>query len=188
MTEDREKNQEEISPLTSGRQSIDTFGYLIFFVVVIEIALIFGLNLYQKSRIETLNNELIQKKQLLSSEAYKTLNTQVDEVIEGRDTLKTVLNSKVKWASFYGMLNSVTPKDVSLVEISVSDSGAFSASGQTTSLSSLAKAIIAWQAGTATTPTPFSSVSLNSNGYFSKNGQRQVSFSVSGSINMGLIK
>jgi len=179
--------KDEVSPLQSGRRVIDSFGSVIFFVVVVEIIILAGLNLYQKKRVETLTSELAAKQAQLNSPENATLNRQIDEVIEGHDALSQVLNSKVAWSKFYGQLNTITPKNVRFTSVSVSDSGSFRADGVTTSLSDLGRAIVAWQVGTEAVKTPFTSLTLSSNGYVTSGEVRLVNFSVTGEINMGLL-
>lgn len=189
-TQDRRHSDEpksDIAAVEAGRPVIDSFGMIIFFVVVVEIVLLFGLNLYQKSRIETLSKKLTDDKTALSLPENRTLNTQVDEVLDGTDKLKAILASKVHWSKFYVLLNAVTPKNTRLSGMSISETGAFRADGTTGSLSDLAHVVVAWTQGTDTITTPFSSVTLNSNGFSSQNGARVVTFSISGQVNMGAL-
>jgi len=177
--------EEKISPLSSGRRVIDTFGNIIFFVIVIEIILLFGLNLYQKSRISALTKQLGEKQAQLNQPENRVINTQIEEVLEGQDALSRALKSKVKWANFYSQLNAVTPKNVRFTSVSLNDSGVFRGDGFTPTMSDLARALVAWQTGAESIATPFSSLELNNNGFITQGSQRLVSFSVSGQINLG---
>jgi len=178
----------EIASVHSGKPIIDTFGTVIFFVVVVEILLVFGLNLYQTSRIESLNTKLSGLKQTIAQKENATLNTQINEVLDGSDNLRTVLESKVKWSKFYTLFNAVTPKNTRVVSLNITESGTFNAEGVTTSLSDLAKVLVAWDKGTDSISSPFTSVTLNSNGYTEEDGNRVVTFTVSGSIIKGVLK
>ena len=182
-----DSGQAEIAAVKAGKPIIDTFGTVIFFVVVIEIILIFGLNLYQDSRIKSLSSRLTTQKQTLSTAENVTINTQINEVLDGADSLKTVLNGKVKWSKFYTLLNAVTPKNSRVTALNITESGTFNAEGVTTSLSDLAKVLVAWEKGTDSIQTPFANVVLNSNGYSEVDGNRIVTFSVSGSVITGLL-
>lgn len=180
--------KEEIASVEGGKPVIDTFGVLVFIIVVVEIVLVFGLNLYQKSRVESLTTKLQEVSNELRLPENATLNTQVSEVLSGGDRLQTVLNSKVRWSKFYTLLNAVTPKNVKLTGLSITDSGAFRAEGNTSSLSDLAKLVVAWRDGTPAIATPFTTVALNSNGFSDSGGSRVVTFSISGSVNTGALK
>jgi len=180
-----QEKQEEIEPITSGKSPLESFGTALFVVVVVQAVLLVGLSLYQKSRIETLTRSLDELKNELASEPYRGLQTQVEEVLAGSETLKTVLSAKVRWSNFYRQLNAVTPKDIKLATLNVSESGIFTAEGRAASLSALAQALVAWQKGVGDIKSPFSSVSLVNNGYISEGSKSLVSFSVTGQINTG---
>lgn len=184
----RPKNQEPISDLEVTKHPFDTFGVAVFLVVLVEIVLLVGLNLYQKSRAEALTKELNVHQNTIASADYATINTQLEEVLAGRQTLQSALAAKVRWAQFYNMVNAVTPKNVHVATLQVNNNGTFRAEGQTTSLSSLAQALVAWQKGSGQIATPFSTVTLNANGFTSDGGRRLVTFSISGNINMGAIR
>lgn len=190
-TQDRrhlDQPKEEIASVENTKPVIDTFGILVFLIVVVEIVLVVGLNMYQQSRIESLTTKLQEANTELRLPENATLNTQVSEVLAGGDTLKNVLLSKVRWSKLYTLLNGVTPKNVKLTGLSITDSGAFRAEGNTSSLSDLAKLIVAWRDGTSAIATPFTSISLNSNGFSDSGGKRVVTFSISGSVNTGTLK
>lgn len=178
----------DIASVHSGRPVIDTFGIVIFFVVLVEIALIFGLNLYQQSRVTTLDKKLTQQKQVISSAENSAINRQIDEVLEGSVKLDQVLGSKVKWSTFYTLLNAVTPKNVRVTGLTITESGTFNAEGTTSSLNDLARLLVAWQSGTESIQTPFSDVTLNSNGYSESASGRIVTFTVSGNVIKGVLK
>lgn len=181
-------DKEEIASVGSGRAPIDFFGTVIFFVVLVQAFLMIGLNLYQLSQVSKANAELIIAKQTLDGEDYKRLNTEIEEVLAGNDKLQQVLASKVKWSNFYRQFNAVTPKNVRLKAMSVSENGNFKADGETADFTSLARAVVAWRDGTSDIRTPFSSVTLTNNGYQSDGANRRVSFSLSGQINIGGLK
>lgn len=180
--------QEEISTVDDVAKPLDSFGRVIFFVILVEALLMIGLNLYQKSRLTTLTKELQTKQAELNSEPYRLLNSQVEEVLTGNDQLKIVLASKVNWTKFYSQLNAVTPKNVRLSSISVSESGSFRADGETASLSSLAQALVVWRQGSESVTTPFSSIALNNNGYSSDGSARRVTFSITGQVDLAKLK
>ncbi|MEK7171067.1 MAG: hypothetical protein AAB774_02075 [Patescibacteria group bacterium] len=190
-THDRKHSDKEGADITSvdaGKSVIDGFGFVIFFIVVVEILLLIGLNLYQKSRITTLSEKLAADQTALSLPENRTINTQVNEVLDGSDKLKNVLASKVKWSKFYVLLNAVTPKNVHLTSLAIAEGGTFRAEGDVGSLNDLAKLIVAWNQGTDAIPTPFSAISLNNNGYSSQGETRIVTFSVSGTVNTGVLQ
>ena len=190
-TQDRRHSgqpREDIASVEAEKPVIDTFGILVFLVVVVEIVLVFGLNLYQKSRVESLTTQLQEAQGALRLPENATLNTQVSEVLAGGDKLKNVLDSRVRWSKFYTVLNGVTPQNVKLTGLSIADSGAFRAEGSTSSLSDLAQLLVAWKDGTSAISSPFSAVSLNSNGFSDSGGKRVVTFSISGSVNTGALK
>lgn len=166
-------------------QPIDSFGRIVFLVIILEIILMAGLNLYEKSRLNTITQDLNTKQQQLASADYATLNSQVNDVLGGQAKLQAVLSAKLNWSNFYTMLDAVTPKDVRLTSISISESGAFKASGETSTLTSLARAMTAWQKGVTGVATPFTSLALNNDGYTTDSGSRRVTFSVSGQVNLG---
>jgi hypothetical protein len=181
--------KEDIAAVTASTYTIDTFGTIIFFVVLAQIVLLVGLNLYQKSRISSTEKVLASKQTTLQTANYKTINDQVNQVLSGNTLLASALASKVDWGKFYSRLNAVTPKNVQLVTLSITDAGQFKADGKTASLDSLAKALVVWQQGSGTTPTPFSTVTLASNGFTTTTaGSRQVTFSISGQINLGALR
>lgn len=178
-------DKEEIASIGSGRRPIEFFGTVIFFVVLVQVLLMFGLNLYENSKIDAATQEIAKAQQTLASTDYKTLNTQVDEVLAGSVKLEQVLGNKVKWSNFYRQLGAVTPKNVRLKAISLTDNGVFKADGETASFTSLAQAMVAWRDGTADTKTPFSSITLTNNGYQTDGATRRVSFSISGQVGLG---
>ncbi|HSX42146.1 MAG TPA: hypothetical protein VLE93_02225 [Candidatus Saccharimonadales bacterium] len=181
--------KEDIAAVTANTYTIDTFGTIIFFVVLVQIILLVGLNLYQKSRISSANKTLAAKQTLLQTANYKTINDEVNQVLSGNTLLASALSSKVDWGKFYSQLNAVTPKNVQLTTLSITDAGQFKADGKTASLDSLAKALVVWQQGQARTPTPFSTVTLATNGFTAAtSGSRQVTFSISGQINLGVLR
>ncbi len=178
--------KEDIAAVSAVTYTIDTFGTIIFFVVLVQVVLLIGLNLYQNSRITSGQKTLTAKQATLQTTNYRTINDQVNQVLSGNSLLAAALASKVEWGKFYSQLNAVTPKNVQLTTLSITDAGQFKADGKTTSLDSLAKALVVWQKGTDTTPTPFSTVNLASNGFTATtSGSRQVTFSISGQINIG---
>ena len=180
--------KESIASVEAGKPVIGTFGILVFVVVVVEIVLVFGLNLYQKSRVSTLMTELQKADSALNLPENANINTQVSEVLAGSEALKNVLNSKVRWSKFYALLNGVTPKDVKLTGLSIADTGAFQTEGNALSLSDLAQLLVAWRDGTPSIASPFASLSLNSNGFSDVGGKRIVTFSISGTINTGALR
>ena len=182
------QSKENIAQVEGIKSVLDTFGLLVFIVVVVEIILVFGLNLYQKSRVRALTSQFQEASSALQLPENATLNTQVSEVLSGGDQLKNVLNSKIKWSRFYVLLNGVTPKNVKLVSTSIAETGTFRAEGNTSSMSDLAQLLVAWQEGTPAIPSPFTSISLNSNGFSDSGDKRVVTFSISGSINLGALK
>lgn len=183
-----EAPQDRIASLADASKTLNHYGAIIFFVILAEIVLLFGLNLYQQSRFRTLSGELDTLKGTLASSEYSTLNQQVEEVISGTDRLQSVLDSKVRWANFYTQLNAITPKDVKLSAITVSADGSFRADGETSSMTSLAKALVTWNTGTAAVSTPFSAIKLSSNGFVAREGGRRVSFTVAGQIRVGALR
>lgn len=176
--------EEAIAAVEQVTQPLDTFGRIVFLVIILEIILVIGLNLYEKSRLNTITQDLATKQQTLASADYATLNNQVNDVIAGQEKLKVILSSKINWANFYSQLDAVTPKDVRFTSVSISQSGSFKASGETATLSSLAHALVAWQSGAGTAITPFSSIALNSDGYTADGANRRVTFAISGQINL----
>ncbi len=188
MDRQDQTNQPDIAPVEAVKNPFDTFGVAIFLVVLVEVILLFGLNLYYKSRTQSLSQKLIEHQATLASAEFSTLNTQLEEVLEGQDLLKTALASRVQWSKFYLMFNAVTPKNVRINTMQVSDTGTFRADGETASLSSLAQAIVAWQKGSASAPTPFSKIILSSNSFSNIEGRRVVAFSISGTADLGRIK
>lgn len=182
------KGEREVSSLTSGKSTFDSFGTVIFLVVILEIALMFFLNLYEKNRIEKLDTQISEAQQILKQAENAAISRQIDEVIAGNELLKTVLAGKVRWSSFYGSLNAVTAKNVRLISTNLTETGSFQAEGETDSLASLAHALVAWNKGTNDTSTPFSSVSLNSNSYAEVDGKKMVSFSITGQVVTGRFK
>lgn len=177
--------QEEISSIDDVAKPLDSFGRIVFFVVLIEVLMMVGLNLYQNSRLNSLTKVLQAKQVELNSEPYRLLNNQVEEVLTGNEQLKIIFDSKIDWTKFYGQLNAITPKNVRLSSISIAESGSFKADGETASLSSLSQALVAWQKGTESIQSPFSSVVLNNNGFTSDGGARRVTFSVTGQVDTG---
>lgn len=182
-TEPRESFAETISPVVQSGMALGSFGTVIFFVVLAQVILMIGLNVYQKSRLESIETEILAQQQVLSETANSNINTQITNVISGETKLAQALSSKVRWSNFYIKLNSVTPKNVRITTVSISETGAIKAEGETNSLSSLARAVVAWQSGTATVTSPFNSVSLSSNNLSSG----KVLFSITGQINTGAL-
>lgn len=183
-----EDTQDRISLLEDASKTLNSFGVTVFFVVLAEIILLFGLNLYQQSRFKTLTGELDTLRSSLNSAEYRTLNSQVEEVIAGAEKLDMVLAAKVKWSNFYAQLNAITPKDVKLNSFNISADGSFKADGETTNLTSLARALVTWNQGTPSVATPFTVIKLNSNGFVAKSGGKRVNFTISGQINLGRIR
>ena len=180
----RGPEKEGISSVGEVSQPLDTFGMIIFFVVLLHVGLMIGLNLYQKSRVNTITTDLQTKQAQLASPTYTALNTQVNDVLAGQQKLEIILNSKLSWATFYSTLDAVTPKNVRLTSMAINSDGTFKADGETATLSSLAEAIAAWRDGTSATPTPFSAINLTNNGYTSTGAARRVTFSITGQINL----
>jgi hypothetical protein len=181
--------QEEITSVSQPTYSIDSFGTIIFVVVLVEIIILVGLNFYQKSRITSLTNQLAAKQTQLQGPNYATLNNEVNQVLSGSAQLQAVLASKVKWSTFYSDLNAVTPKTAQLTTLSIAGDGSFKADGKADSLATLAKALVAWQQGVGQLVTPFSSVTLASDTLNGSTGSsNQVSFSISGQINLGVLR
>jgi cell division protein FtsL len=184
----RASEQEKIASVESDFGTFSSFGVIIFVIVIVQIAVMILLNVYQNSRYEKASNEIATIQSQLNDSTHKKVNNQVNDITAGLSRLGGVLDSRIKWSSFYTQLNTVTPKNVKLNSISVSESGTFKADGITDSMSSLAQLIVAWQKGSDTVTTPFSSVSLGSNGYVVEGGVRKVSFSISGQIILGGLK
>lgn len=173
-----------IAPVSPVSRPLDTFGKIVFLIILLEAALMIGINMYENSRITTVSDSVAQKSKQLATNDYATINKQVDDVVAGQNKLQIVLANKLDWTLFYTNLNSITPKDTRITSISVSNTGAFKASGETASLTSLAKALVAWQSGVTGVTTPFSSVTLVNDGYSVTNGARKVTFSISGQVNL----
>ncbi len=188
MTTRDQKDQEEIAQVEATKSPFDTFGVAIFLVVLVEILLLVGLNLYQKSRSQTIGNKISENQKTLALPEYAGLNTQLEEVLAGQKLLQTVLASKVNWSQFYAMLNAVTPKNVKVNSVQLNTNGTFRLEGETQTMSSLAQALVAWQKGSTAAPTPFTAAKLSNNGFATKDGNRIVSFSITGSLNLGVLK
>lgn len=183
-----EADKEPIATIDDVAKPLDTFGKIVFLIIIVEIVLMVGLNLYQKSRVATLTKSIEDRQTEIASPEFSALNKQVNDVLLGNEKLTKLLASKTDWTAFYKKLNSVTPKNVRLSTINVSESGTFKADGETATLSSLAVALVAWKQGTDTTPTPFSSVTLTSNGFTNDGAARRVTFSITGSVDLGRIQ
>ncbi|OGD63937.1 hypothetical protein A3A71_01890 [Candidatus Berkelbacteria bacterium RIFCSPLOWO2_01_FULL_50_28] len=172
----------EIASLAAGKRVIDTFGSIIFFVVVIEIIVLIGLNAFQRSQISATTEKLNGKKGELAQVANQKINTQIEDVLNGYEALDSALSSKVKWSNFYDKLGAVTPRNIWFSTISVSEGGTFRADGFAPSLSGLARGLVAWQSGKN---TPLSDVALVSNGFVTQGSSRLVGFSIAGTISTG---
>lgn len=183
-----DSTQEPIATIDDVAKPLDTFGKIVFLIIVVEILLMVGLNLYQKSRITSLQTNLAARQSDMNSPEFKTLNSQVEDVLSGAEKLQSILAGKTDWTMFYKKLNAVTPKNVRLTTINITESGTFKADGETASLSSLAIALVAWKQGTDAAPTPFSSVTLTSNGFTNDGAARRVTFSVSGQVDAGRLQ
>ncbi|HUD21148.1 MAG TPA: hypothetical protein VMQ44_03725 [Candidatus Saccharimonadales bacterium] len=180
--------EEKIASIGTGVSALNTFGLIIFCVVLVEVLLLIFLNIYEKSRIDNLTGQINTSKTQLATSDYATINSQIDSVITGQTQLQAALNKKVPWSKFYTMLDAVTPKDVQLNNLSINDDGNFKADGETTSLTSLAKAMVAWRDGTGAVKTPFSTITLGGNGYTNDATNRRVAFSITGQIDLGIVK
>ena len=146
------------------------------------------LNLYQESRIKKVAGVLAGYQQQLSQPDNKGVNTQIEEVLAGSKRLETLLASKVNWGRFYTLLNGVTPKNVKVNTVALTQDGAVKIDGQAESLPILAQAIVAWRDGAVGKPTPLSNLTLASNGYAVVDGKRVVSFSVTGQADLSKLK
>lgn len=184
----RPLDTEAVSAINQTTTALGSFGVIIFFVVLAQVVLMIGLNVYQRSRLEDVNARIGEQRQILAQTGNSTINNQISSVIAGEKNLSLALNSRIKWSVFYLQLNSITPKNVKFNNVSLTESGSFKAEGQTDSFASLAKALVAWQGGTATIATPFTSVELGGNGYAVEGNQRKVTFSISGNIATGGLK
>lgn len=180
--------KQDIAAVAPAGYTIDSFGTIIFVVVVVQIVILVGLNLYQKSRAASLQKTLASKQAQLQTPTYKTANDQVNQVLSGNAQLAAALAGKVHWDKFYTELDAVTPKNVQLTTLSIAANGSFKADGRTGSLDNLAKALVAWQQGVGTTVTPFASVTLASDGFGASGSNRQVTFSINGQVNLGALK
>ena len=177
-----------ISKVTTGVSALNSFGYIVFIVVVVEFALMIGMNLYQTSRIKQYNEKITATQATLATKEHSTINKQVDEIISGQTQLEAVLASKTKWSTFYTKLNAITPQNVRISTLTINEDGSIQASGETTTLSSLAKALVVWQNGVGDKKSPFSTVKLASNGYTTGDKARLVTFSITGTINLAEFK
>lgn len=180
--------EEAIASLQTGVSSIESFGRIIFIVVLVQALLLIGLNLYQKNRITAYDKKIAETKTALASTEYAALNNKVEQVLSGSQKLETILGSKVVWSKFYSQLNAVTPKDVKITGLAISETGVYKADGETASLTSLAQLLVVWGKGSGSTTSPFSTAVLNSNGYADKNGTRRIIFTISGQINTSLLR
>lgn len=188
MDQQDRKKQEEIAAVEPQKSPFDTFGVAIFLVVLVQLVVMFGLNIYQKGRFEKLSEQLSAHQTTLASSEYSTLNTQLEEVLAGQSLLQSALADKVKWAQFYTLLNNVTPKNVRVTSAQISTNGSYRIDGQTPTMTTLAQLLVAWQKGTDTAPTPFSTVELASNAFGTDGGNRTVNFSITGTINLGRLQ
>lgn len=188
MDQQDRKKQEEIAAVEPHKGLFDTFGVAIFLVVLVQLVVMIGLNVYQKSRYQNLSDQLSTHQTKLASAEYSTLNTQLEEVLAGQKVLETVLAEKVQWSKFYTLLNGVTPKNVRITSAQLGASGSIRIDGQTPTLTSLAQLLVAWQKGTSAAPTPFSSVELASNSFGTEGSNRVVTFSITGTVNVGSLR
>ena len=190
--QDQTNQQYRTTPIASVEdvnRPANTNGYLLLAVVIIMAITLYTLNVYEKSHISTLNTQISNDQKTLSSSKYQTLNSQVNDIISGQQYLNSTLDSRLNWSAFYSSLNGVTPTNVSLTDVSITNAGAFMASGQAANLTSLATALVAWNKGTQSAVTPFSSVTLNGESLTTtSNGNTVVSFSVTGKVNLGALK
>jgi hypothetical protein len=182
------KKQEEIAEVEPVKGPFDTFGVAIFLVVLVQLVVMMGLNIYQKGRFQNLSDQLTAHQTTLASEQYGTLNTQLEEVLDGQQLLQTALAQKVNWAQFYTLLNASTPKNVRVTSVQIGQNGSVRIDGQTPTLTTLAQLLLAWQKGTTAAPTPFSSVELSSNSYATEGSGRVVGFTITGTINLGRLQ
>lgn len=188
MSRQHQADESKIASIESGFGTFGGYGIVVFIIILVQIGLMIGLNVMQKSRAENARKEIATYQTQLNQPGYKTINEQIDDVLAGSSQLNAVLDSRVKWSTFHALLNAVTPKNVKVTGVSLSESGTFKADGVTDSLTSLAQLVVAWRDGTTTTPTPLNSVTLASNGSAVEGNIRKVSFSISAAINMGMIK
>lgn len=188
-SQDRKKPEhEEIAAVEPHKGPFDTFGVAIFLVVLVQLVVMVGLNIYQKGRYQNLSEQLSAHQTTLASPEYSTLNTQLEEVLAGQKVLESVLAEKVQWSKFYTLLNGITPKNVRITSAQLGAGGSFRIDGQTPTLTTLAQALVAWQKGTAAAPTPFASAELASNSFGTEGTARVVNFSITGTINMGSLQ
>ena len=184
----RQSTEEKIASIESDFSVFGTYGFIIFFIVIAQVVVMIGLNLYQKSRVDKDTTEISQITTQLNSPENSKINSQISDIMAGSNRLGGILDSKIKWSTFYTMLDNVTPKNVKINSITLSETGSYRAEGITDSLTSLAQLVVAWQNGTTTTITPFSTVDLGSNGYVNDGNNKKVSFSISGNVKLGVLK
>lgn len=183
-------DRKAIESVTTPSNVLGSFGNLIFIVVVVELVLMFFLNTYQTSRVKLLNNSIAEQKAILAKPENATVNKQIDEVITGRNALDAVLSQKVKWSKYYASLSAVTPKNVRITAMTISETGVVKIDAVTTSQSALAKTLVAWRDGADGRATPFSSINLINQSFATSadSPKNAVQFSASGVINLGLIR
>jgi len=181
----KNQHQEKIRPLPSGKSAIDTFGLATFVIVVILFGGMFLFNLFQDKKIATAQKNIQAYQTKLASKDYDDLNTKVEAVLTGDKILSNVLSSKKRWSQFYVKLNQITPKNVKIDALSVDDKGTVKLDGQTTNLTTLAQAIVAFQKGSDQAPTPLQAVTLASHSYAQDGPNRVVKFTLTATANAG---
>lgn len=180
--------KEEIATVSATASPVNTYGIAIFFIIVVQAALVVGLNAYQRAQANKLDTQIADTRKTLASPENSLTNTQIDDILNGQQALQVAIANKIQWSKFYGQLNAITPKNVRLTNISINQNGTIKADGETASLTALAQALVAWQKGVGEVPTPFQSVTLSTNNFSLQGSNRIVVFSINGQINTGNFK
>jgi Tfp pilus assembly protein PilN len=160
-----EEFQTEIKETKVVDPQKEVLGYtssFLFGAVIINLFLLLGFYGYfwaQKNSLKTLDSKISDIDNQIA--AQKDVEDELKSFSGAVLNIQSALGQKEKWASVFKELNALTLKEVFYSSFSVDDKGKANVSGETDSLSNLAKLMVSLKSGKTFTNVSLTSSSIN---------------------------
>ena len=111
LKKEQEKQRKKISI------SLISVSFIILAVLGGIFFIVFGTNLYLKSRINSLCNKIKEKNDGIGQ--YSKIETKVNNVVTGLDNIKQILDSRINWEDLLAEIETFMPKESFLTSLAI---------------------------------------------------------------------
>jgi Tfp pilus assembly protein PilN len=162
MAEEFQTEIKETRVIDPQKEALGYTSWFLFGAVIISLFLMLGFYGYllaQKNSLKALESKISNVDNQIA--AQKDTEDELKSFTGAVSNIQSALGQKEKWASVFKELNALTLKEVFYSSFVVDDKGKANISGETDSLSNLAKLMVSLKSGKTFTNVSLTSSSIN---------------------------